>query len=572
MKDAYPPRPALPTDWLVPEHQQPEYLALPGLALDDSTNLGVELSDAQVAAGRGHLVALIHHESGERVTYAALAARSDQVAATLIRLGLRVGDRVALRGPNRPALVEAALGAWKAGAVVVPTPAQARAGELAFFLSDTRPALLLTATDAEIVEQVPIALADLDGPPPLVLTVGAATAESAATGYGSWEVALAVETDHRRAAANDQRFSGDDVAVVWHTGGTTGLPKGCYHTHRRFLLAGHALGRALGTEPGEVWAAAAPMGHALGFIHSTIFTLLHGVTLVLVERFTDADHVLDAIGTHRVTTFTAITASWSRLLEALEARPEGEAAGPTATLTRGFAMWQCASATAVYDGWRRHGVELLNNFGSTAFATWVLVPHGPGRVPPARLGRPAPGYEVICVDPDATDREGLVPSATGAPGRMAVRGPSGLTYWRRPDLQVRDVVGGWTLVDDLIQYDEAGFAAYLGRTDLLISTAGYKVAPVEVESVLATHPAVREVAVLGLPDPDRQQVVAAFVAVNEGHAPDDELRRELQDLVKRELSPYKYPRYVEFVGALPRDHVGKVQPRLLTRSPAGSTS
>jgi 2-aminobenzoate-CoA ligase len=562
MRDVYPRRPALPQDWLVPPSQQPDYVDLPGLE-PAAANLGEALSDAHVAAGRGDLVAVVHHESGERVTYAELARRSDRVAATLIRLGLRIGDRVALRGPNRPALVEAAIGAWKAGAVVVPTPAQSRAGELAFFLSDTRPALLLTSTDDDIVGQVPAALAELAGSGdllPLVLSVGAATPASRAAGFGRWEDALGDETAGPPLPAGEDRPTDDDVAVVWHTGGTTGAPKGCYHTHRRFLMAGYALSRALGTEPGEVWAAAAPMGHALGFIHSTIFTLLPGTTLVLLERFTDPDQVLDAIAGRGVTTFTAIAASWSRLLTTLEARPEGDAA--IATLTRGFAMWQSASATAVYAGWLRRGVELLNNFGSTSFATWVLVPHGPGPVPPASLGRPAPGYEVVCLDADGA----------GVPGRMAVRGPSGLTYWRRPALQTRDVVDGWTLVDDLIQYDDAGFAAYLGRTDLLISTAGYKVAPVEVETVLAAHPAVREVAVLGLPDPERQQIVAAFVAVNDGHEPGDLLRRELQDLVKRELSPYKYPRHVEFVAALPRDHVGKVQPRLLSPSSTPSAA
>jgi 2-aminobenzoate-CoA ligase len=559
MRDVYPPHPGLPADWLVPQRDQPEYLPLPGAPVDEELNVGAALSDAHVTAGRGDVVALVHHESGERVTYAELARHSDRVAAALTALGVRVGDRVALHGPNRPDLVVAALGAWKAGGVVVPTPAQARAGELAYLLTDTRPAVLLTSTDGDVVGQVPAALAGMRGPVPLVFTLGAPTPQSRASGYGGWEQAAEAVWSRAPGPARPARVGGDHVAVVWHTGGTTGRPKGCYHTHRRFLLAGHALGRALGTRPGEVWAAAAPMGHALGFLHSTVFTLLHGATVVLVERFTDAATVLAAVADHAVTTFTAIAATWSRLLTELE--EHGTRSEP-ASLRRGFAMWQSASATSVYDGWRGRGIELLNNFGSTSFATWVLVPHGPGPVPRASLGRPAPGYEVVAVAPDARP----VPVPPGTPGRMAVRGPSGLTYWRRPHLQARDVVDGWTLVDDLIQLDDEGFAGYLGRTDFLISTAGYKVAPVEVEVVLARHPAVREVAVVGLPDPDRHQVVAAFVAVRDGHAADEGLRRELQDLVKRELSPYKYPRRVEFVPALPRDHVGKVQPRLLVGS------
>jgi 2-aminobenzoate-CoA ligase len=148
------------------------------------------------------------------------------------------------------------------------------------------------------------------------------------------------------------------------------------------------------------------------------------------------------------------------------------------------------------------------------------------------------------------------PAATG---RMAVKGPTGLTYWNRPDLQRRDVVDGWTFSDDLIAFDEDGNAGYLGRTDYLISTAGYKVPPGEVEEVLAGHPAVAEVAVVASPDPVRQEVVMAFVATAPGTTGTDELKRELQNLVKGALAPYKYPRRIEWIEALPRDHVGKVR-------------
>jgi 2-aminobenzoate-CoA ligase len=151
------------------------------------------------------------------------------------------------------------------------------------------------------------------------------------------------------------------------------------------------------------------------------------------------------------------------------------------------------------------------------------------------------------------------PVPTGTTGRMAVRGPTGLTYWNRPDLQRRDVVDGWTYSDDLIAFDDGGNATYLGRTDYLISTAGYKVPPGEVEEVLAKHPAVAEVAVVASPDPVRREVVMAFIATEPGVPGTDDLRRELQDLVKGKLAPYKYPRRIEFIEALPRDHVGKVR-------------
>jgi 2-aminobenzoate-CoA ligase len=345
----------------------------------------------------------------------------------------------------------------------------------------------------------------------------------------------------------------DSVAIVWHTGGTTGVPKGCYHTQRRYLLAGRSYGAATGVGPGQRWAAAAPIGHALGMLHHTIFTLLHGTTIVMIEKFADPLNSLEAINRHGVTTFTAIASSWAGMAAVLD---RGEAPEPT-TLTTGYAMWQSSSSSEVADRWRARGITLLNNFGSTAFATWVLIPRPGEVVPQGALGSVAPGYEVRTIDRESGE---MLPA--GSIGQMAVRGPSGLTYWRLPEKQRADVRGGWIYVDDLVQEID-GVYSYLGRTDFLISTAGHKVAPSEVENTLARHPAVAEVVVVGLPDAIRQEVVAAFVVIESGIEASDELKRELQTLVKTELSPYKYPRILEFLPALPRDHVGKVQPKIV---------
>jgi 2-aminobenzoate-CoA ligase len=556
VKDIYPRLDTLPAEWLTAPEDQPDYLGVPGVTLDEGTDLGSMLCDVQVSGA----VAIVHHETGRSLTFGELAAVSDRAAAAFAALGVRPGDRVALRGGNCPEMVIAAIATWKIGAVVTLIPPLARADEVEFFLEDTQPRLLVLM-QAE----------DLDRFPGLTV-VAVAAVQASRPGVLDWD-ALLESAGPRPDVATDL----DRVAIVWHTGGTTGRPKGCYHTQRRFLLGGLSLGMATGAAPGQRWAAAAPMGHALGFIHSTNFTLLNGVTLVAVSDFARPAVMLEALARHEVTQFTAIAASWAGLLETLEA---GDAPEPAA-LTRGFAMWQSSSASEVADGWRRRGIELLNNFGSTAFATWVLVPPvpvppvpvPPVPVPPvavpgagraaarASLGQAAPGYEVLAVDPDLS--RGLRPVATGEPGRMAVRGPTGLTYWRLPIKQRVDVQLGWSLQDDLIRFDQDGLADYLGRTDFMISTAGHKIAPVEVETALSTHPAVREAVVFGLPDATRRETVAAFVVLNQGFSPSDGLRRELQDYVKSRLAPYKYPRRLDFIDAIPRDSVGKVQPRIL---------
>jgi 2-aminobenzoate-CoA ligase len=543
MKDVYARLDTLPQSWLTAPEDQPDYLSVPGVMLDEGTDLGSMLCDVQVRQGRGGAVAMVHHESGRSLTFSELAAVTDRAAAGFAALGIRPGDRVALRGGNCPELVIAAIATWKIGAVVTLIPPLARAGEIEFFLEDTQPRLLvlMQAEDDE-------AGAVLDRVPGLTVVA----VQASRPGALAWD-ALLESAGPRPDVATDL----DRVAIVWHTGGTTGRPKGCYHTQRRFLLGGLSLGMATGAAAGQRWAAAAPMGHALGFIHSTNFTLLNGVTLVVVSDFAKPTVMLEALARHEVTQFTAIAASWAGLLGALDSRQAPE----PAALTRGFAMWQSSSASEVADGWRRRGIELLNNFGSTALATWVLVPPTDKAVPRASLGQAAPGYEVLAIDPDLS--QGLRPVATGEPGRMAVRGPTGLTYWRLPGKQQVDVQFGCSLQDDLIRFDRDGLADYLGRTDFMISTAGHKIAPVEVETVLSSHPAVREAVVFGLPDATRRETVAAFVVLNQGFSESEELRRELQDHVKSRLAPYKYPRRLDFIDTIPRDSVGKVQPRIL---------
>jgi 2-aminobenzoate-CoA ligase len=542
--DHYPSQAAAAAHCLVAPELQPDYLELPGHTIPAQASVADFMVDAHVREGRGDLVAALHAESGRAFTFAQLADFSDRMASALVAIGVRPGDRVAFRSPNVPEVLIAASAAWKAGAAVVPTPVQAPPDELRHFLRDTGARVLLVFGRADVTAGVAEAVAGTE-----VEHVLAFGPDGDGGQFPDWSELL---PDPEAGGHQLPAVASDGVAVLWHTGGTTGRPKACYHTHRRYLLGGFALGAAIGTQPGERWAAAAPVGHALGFLHHTSYAPLHGATAVFVETFQRPESMLAAVADHGVHTLTAITASWARMLDVLDGGGEYD----LSSLERAYAMWQSASSSDVYDGWRARGVELLNNFGSTAFASWVLVPHAGDSPPRASLGRAAPGYEVRAVEIGADEPQ---PVPAGTAGRMAVKGPTGLTYWNRPDLQSRDVVDGWTYSDDLISFDADGNAAYLGRTDYLISTAGYKVPPGEVEEVLATHPAVAEVAVVAAPDPIRQEVVMAFVATEDGTEGSDELKRELQDLVKSRLAPYKYPRRIEFVDALPRDHVGKVR-------------
>lgn len=542
MKDHYPTDSTIPFHCLVPPEMQPDYTVVDGYGVDDRANVGVWLSDRHVRAGRGGDIAYIDAGTGRTWTYAELSRASAALARQLVRHGLRMGDRVSVRSPNIPEALVAIAAVWKAGGVVVPTPVQARPDELNTLVADSMASLVIVVGGRPVADDV--------------VSVLHSGLTALAYGPGSEDTGFPVLTD-----LGDEEpdvvlpdVPSDSVAVLWHTGGTTGVPKACYHTHRRFLLGGHAVAEALRPLPGQRWAAAAPLGHALGFIYHTIFTVLHGATAVLIPEFRDPESLLDALETHRVTTFTAIMATWARMMEALESSPR-----ELPNLTCGYAMWQTASASAVRERWLERGIELRNNYGSTAFGTWPLAPRVGESVPSGSLGKELPGYEVRAIE----RVDGAVKPLDSGVGQMAVRGLTGLTYWNRPKQQARDVVDGWTLCDDLIEFDAEGNAAYLGRTDYLISSAGYKIAPGEVEQVLSAHPGVKEVAVVGAPDAMRQEIVVAFVSLADDVAPSEGLARELQDLVKSRLSPYKYPRQVHFVSGLPRDAVGKVRGGIL---------
>jgi 2-aminobenzoate-CoA ligase len=545
MKDVYPAASTLPSEYLVGAAAQPDYTAAVAGAISESANVGELLSDRHVRSGRGADIAAICGETGEQLTFAQLAEESTRLAHSLVQLGVRPGDRVAYRSPNVPEVLSVMCGIWKAGGVMVPIPMQATAKDLEHYFEDTHPVFYFAharcGTDFEIEA-----------------SVAGSTIKQAFT-FGD------TPRSHRTikgviGAASSQAelpaVSSDAVAIIWHTGGTTGRPKSCYHTHRRFLYAGYALAKALGTERGERWTAAAPIGHALGIIYNTIFSLLHGATAVLVEHFQDPPVLLKAATNFKVTTLTALSATWAKALDCVERDPSLD----LSSVRRAFAMWQSASSSDVYDRWKSKGIELLNNFGSTSFATWVIVPPAGHSSPRAALGRPAPGFQIAAIEKS----DGIIrPLPQGQIGQLAVKGPTGLTYWNRPELQAKDVVDGWTLSDDLIRFDEAGNIHYLGRTDFMISSGGFKIAPVEVEDVLSHHPAVKEVAVVPGPCPIHLEMVVAYIALKPGYEKSDSLARELRDYAKSQLVSYKSPRRIEFIDALPRDGVGKVQSRIV---------
>jgi 2-aminobenzoate-CoA ligase len=452
---------------------------------------------------------------------------------------------VAIRSTNRPEATIAYLAAWRIGAIVVLVPAAVRSAELAFFLNDTLAKVLVVANGGPCIEEF-LALERVDIPSVTTVVV---FPDAAGTDYDAWNDVLGEGPVEQTWPA----FSSDAVAVVWDTGVTTGVPKACYHTARRLVMAAECSVDAYGVTPDDVHLFPAPVGHAAGWLSRTTFSLLRGITQIEIEDFSNPHNVLRAIGENGVTWMIGMGATWAQMLPAYEAEPERY---DLSSIERAYAPFITSNGEWLHRAWRKHGLNLLNPMGSTAFAAWFFVPsHSDEDLPATSVAHPAAGWEARLVAPNEAPLRDVTP---GEVGQLAIRGVSGLTYWNRPELQARDVREGWTVVDDLLRLDSDGYYRYMGRSDMMICPGGHKVAPVEVEEALSAHGSVAEVAVTAAPDPRLGETVMAWVVPAAGVVVDDELRSALQKFVKSRLAPYKYPRRIVFLESLPRDPLGKI--------------
>jgi 2-aminobenzoate-CoA ligase len=335
----------------------------------------------------------------------------------------------------------------------------------------------------------------------------------------------------------------DDVAIIAFTSGTTGVPKGCVHFHRDLLATCDTFGREiLEPQPDEVFSGTPPLAFTYGLGGLVLFPLRFGASTAPVAR-PGPEAVLNAVRERGITTlFTAPTA-YRGLLRT--ARPEDLAS-----------LRKCVSAgeplpAGVAEAWtEKTGIRIIDGIGSTEMLH-IFIAARPEAARPGSCGTPVPGYEARIVGPAM---ETLPP---GEVGRLAVRGPTGCRYLD-DERQSVYVVDGWNLTGDAFSMDADGYFWFQARTDDMIISSGYNISGFEVEATLLEHPAVAECAVVAAPDAERGHIVKAFV-VSAGEVS----ARELQDHVKARIAPYKYPRAVEFVDALPRTPTGKVQRNVL---------
>ncbi|MBI4637537.1 MAG: benzoate-CoA ligase family protein [Candidatus Rokubacteria bacterium] len=531
-------RDALPPAELMPER----VYALPELRYPLRLNVAAELLDRNAEGDRAGRPAI---HAGERVlTYGELARKVNRLCHGLRGLGLDRGDRVLLRMPNVPEFIVSYLACQKLGVVTVGTMPMLRARELGYIADDagTTAAIVWGGLREELERAQPQA-------PELKRLIVAGQAQPGDTTLE----ALMDGQPERFAPADTDR---DEIAMIAYTSGSTGVPKGCVHFHRDILASADAYARhVLAPTEDDRFGGHPTLAFTFGTGGLLVFPFRFGASTVLSGPFTP-ESMLETFAKRRVTICFCAPTSYRLMLgvPAMARRYDlgalrlgVSAAEPLPAAT--WAEWHAAT-----------GVELLDGIGSTEMFH-IFISSLPGRVRPGATGVPVAGYGCRVVDESGNE---LGP---GQAGLVAIKGPTGCKYWRKPDRQAEYVRWrGWNVTGDVYVQDADGYFTYQCRSDDMIVSGGYKIPGPEVEQVLDEHPAVAESAVVAAPDRTRGFVVKAYVVLNPGRGPSAELVAELQEHVKRELAPYKYPRAIEFIERLPRTETGKIQRYILRQA------
>ncbi|WP_069164737.1 AMP-binding protein [Nocardia altamirensis] len=518
-------------DHLPPREQWPDLVFdRPELQFPAQLNCAAELLDRQLALGNGDRMC-VRAPGGPHWTYADLHEQANRVAAVLVHeMGLVPGNRVLLDAPNTPMLAACWFAVLKAGGIAVTAMPLLRAKELTQIVDKAR--ITHALCDSRLAGQLGPAVA------------ACPTLEQVRYFHTDADDGL-----EALMARHDGRFdtvatAADDVCLIAFTSGTTGVPKATVHFHRDVMAICHCFPtHILRPEPDDVFIGSPPLAFTFGLGGLLLFPMAVGASAVLLEQagpiqLLGAIDMFDATVLFTAPTSYRVLARHSAELRDSTLRKCVSAGEPLPPATR--VQWRVAT-----------GLELIDGIGATEMLH-IFISADEAHARPGATGLPVPGYEARVVDDNGK------PVGPGVIGLLAVRGPTGCRYLadERQTVYVRD---GWNYTGDAYSMDDDGYFHHQARADDMIVSAGYNIAAPEVENALAGHGAVADCAVIGVPDEDRGQIVKAYVVLHAQIEATERLVEELQDFVKQTVAPYKYPRAIAFVDALPRTPTGKLQ-------------
>ena len=497
-------------------------------------NLADHFLDRHIREGRAQKVAIRCGDSDR--TYADLAADVNRVGNGLLGLGLQDEQRVLLLLPDCPEFAVAYFGVMKIGAVAVPTSTAARTEDYGYFLRESKARILIVHSTL-FAEVAPILGAQrfLQH----VIVVG-----EPQSGCLHWDKWLAQNSSQLDAA----KTSEEDVALWLWTSGSTGRPKAALHLHQDWIVCckNYAV-EVLGIGPDDITFSSSKLFHAYGLGNGLMFPFYVGASTILFSGKAQARAVLGTAQATRPTIFFSVPTLYAQMLQESERSPycldsvrlAVSAAEPLPAEI--FRRWQ-----------RKFGVEILDGIGSTE-ALHIYLSARPGKVKPGSTGSAVSGYELRIVDSEDCE----VPP--GTIGDLLVAGDSiAPCYWNRRQLTAQRMRGKWFFTGDKYWMDKDGYYWYAGRSDDMFRVSGQWVSPAEVESALIDHECVLEAAVVAYREDTELQTPKAFVVLREGIAATPDLARELQEFVKHRITPYKYPRHIEFMDKLPKTAAGKL--------------
>ncbi|MDJ1433288.1 acyl-CoA synthetase [Halostagnicola sp. A-GB9-2] len=533
-------QPNVSTESLPDEEDAPDYIyPVPEAHYPQQLNVVDELLDRHVREGRGDNIAIRFED--RTITYEELQSRVNRLGNALRDSGVEAGDRVVVRFPNRPEAVVSCLAIQKIGAVALPSMKLLRAKELEYIINNAEATTVIVYDD--LLEEVENALPELE----TVENVVVAERNGVEHGYHSYD-GLLEDGDEELETYETAR---EDLALMLYTSGTTGRPKGAVHTHRQVLASADTYARYC-LEPTEedVFGGNPPLPFAYGYGDLVTFPLRFGASTSLVEDASPGD-LLEAVENHGVSVLCSIPTGFNQMLSQ---HPDGPEEYDISSLRVGLSAGEPLTPTTFESFEDEYGIPLLDGIGTTEMLHIFISHRHDDEIDPSATGFPVPGYECKIIDPDTGEE-----LSRGEAGLLAVRGPTGIEYWNRPEKQLEAVEDGWSVPGDIFVQREDGRLEYKSRSDDLIISSGYNIPGPEVEAVVQEHESVSEVAVTASPDEERGEIVKAFVVLTEDATGSDDLVDEIQNHVKNTLAPYKYPRAVEFMETLPRTETGKIR-------------